>query len=48
MNIKYGRKIHHFCIYLSINKNRYDLVITHALEWPSLTCQWYPGKILYN
>ena len=21
----------------------YDLVITHALEWPSLTCQWLPG-----
>lgn len=20
----------------------YDLVITHALEWPSLTCQWMP------
>ncbi|KAI8387478.1 WD40-repeat-containing domain protein [Blakeslea trispora] len=20
----------------------YDLVITHALEWPSLTCQWFP------
>ena len=19
----------------------YDLVITHALEWPSLTCQWF-------
>lgn len=22
----------------------YDLVITHALEWPSLTCQWLPEK----
>lgn len=22
----------------------YDLVITHALEWPSLTAQWLPGK----
>ncbi|KAG1663769.1 hypothetical protein FOA52_011820 [Chlamydomonas sp. UWO 241] len=22
----------------------YDLVITHALEWPSLTCQWLPNK----
>ncbi|KAG0172844.1 Chromatin assembly complex, subunit 3 [Apophysomyces sp. BC1034] len=20
----------------------YDLVVTHALEWPSLTCQWFP------
>ena len=19
----------------------YDLVITHALEWPTLTCQWF-------
>ena len=22
----------------------YDLVITHALEWPSLTVQWLPDK----
>ncbi len=22
----------------------YDLVVTHALEWPSLTCQWFPDK----
>lgn len=22
----------------------YDLVMTHATEWPSLTCQWLPGK----
>eukprot|EP00245_Coleochaete_scutata_P013461 TRINITY_DN5484_c0_g1_i1.p1 TRINITY_DN5484_c0_g1~~TRINITY_DN5484_c0_g1_i1.p1 ORF type:complete len:425 (+),score=83.86 TRINITY_DN5484_c0_g1_i1:128-1402(+) len=22
----------------------YDLVITHALEWPSLTVQWFPEK----
>ncbi|TFK26744.1 WD40 repeat-like protein [Coprinopsis marcescibilis] len=22
----------------------YDLVITHALDWPSLTCQWLPDK----
>lgn len=20
----------------------YDLLITHALDWPSLTCQWFP------
>lgn len=20
----------------------YDLLVTHALEWPSLTCQWFP------
>ncbi|ORX91076.1 WD40 repeat-like protein [Basidiobolus meristosporus CBS 931.73] len=20
----------------------YDLVVTHALEWPTLTCQWFP------
>ncbi|KAJ7204412.1 WD40 repeat-like protein [Mycena pura] len=20
----------------------YDIVITHALDWPSLTCQWFP------
>eukprot|EP00669_Euglena_mutabilis_P010008 TRINITY_DN4802_c0_g1_i1.p2 TRINITY_DN4802_c0_g1~~TRINITY_DN4802_c0_g1_i1.p2 ORF type:complete len:279 (-),score=58.06 TRINITY_DN4802_c0_g1_i1:562-1359(-) len=24
----------------------YDLVITHSLEWPSLTVQWLPGKAL--
>ncbi|KAI8989370.1 WD40-repeat-containing domain protein [Pilobolus umbonatus] len=23
----------------------YDLVITHALEWPSLTCQWFPDIV---
>ena len=22
----------------------YDLVMTHALEWASLTCQWMPDK----
>ncbi|TDL20887.1 WD40 repeat-like protein [Rickenella mellea] len=22
----------------------YDVVITHALAWPSLTCQWFPDK----
>lgn len=22
----------------------YDLVITHALDWPSLTCQWFPDR----
>jgi histone-binding protein RBBP4 len=22
----------------------YDLVVTHALDWPSLTCQWLPDK----
>jgi len=21
----------------------YDLLVTHALEWPSLTVQWMPG-----
>jgi len=25
----------------------YDIVITHALDWPSLTCQWFPDKELY-
>jgi len=23
----------------------YDLVITHALEWPSLTAQWLPSRV---
>ncbi|EGO05289.1 hypothetical protein SERLA73DRAFT_174369 [Serpula lacrymans var. lacrymans S7.3] len=22
----------------------YDMVITHAFDWPSLTCQWFPDK----
>lgn len=22
----------------------YDFVLTHSLEWPSLTCQWLPGS----
>lgn len=22
----------------------YDFVLTHSLEWPSLTCQWLPTK----
>lgn len=22
----------------------YDLVLTHALEWPSLTLEWFPDK----
>ena len=25
----------------------YDLVMTHALEWPSLTVQWFPDKREY-
>src|SRR6478609_1036083 len=24
----------------------YDLVMTHALEWPSLTVQWLPDKVV--
>lgn len=26
-------------------ENLPDLVITHALEWPSLTVQWLPGRV---
>ena len=26
----------------------YDVVITHALDWPSLTCQWFPDKESYG
>ena len=22
----------------------YDIVVTHALEWPTLTAQWFPDK----
>ena len=25
----------------------YDLVMTHALEWPSLTVEWINGKHVY-
>jgi hypothetical protein len=25
----------------------YDMVITHELEWPSLTVQWMPEKTTY-
>ncbi len=25
----------------------YDLVMTHALEWPSLTAQWLPDVTRY-
>ena len=25
----------------------YDLIITHALEWPSLSVQWLPDKTKY-
>ena len=24
----------------------YDVVMTHALEWPTLTCEWLPGKTM--
>jgi len=26
----------------------YDLVMTHALEWPSLTAQWLPDITRYD
>lgn len=26
----------------------YDLVMTHALEWPSLTVEWLPKKTWYD
>ena len=35
------------CTYFNRKKNApylYDLMITHALDWPSLTCQWFPDK----
>jgi hypothetical protein len=25
----------------------YDLVLTHALVWPSLSVQWFPDRRLY-
>ena len=46
-SIKYGKRILHFCMILVSFKMSFDwltisLVITHALEWPSLTAQWLP------
>jgi hypothetical protein len=26
----------------------YDIVVTHALEWPTLTTQWFPDKETYR
>ena len=26
----------------------YDLVVSHTLEWPSLTVQWFPDKTSYD
>ena len=46
-SIKYGKRILHFCMTL-VSFTPFDwlfiisLVITHALEWPSLTAQWLP------
>ena len=46
-SIKYGKRILHFCMIL-VSFTPFDwlfiisLVITHALEWPSLTAQWLP------
>lgn len=25
----------------------YDMVITHNLTWPTLTCQWLPKRSMY-
>jgi histone-binding protein RBBP4 len=25
----------------------YDLIVTHALEWPTLTAQWFPDVEVY-
>jgi len=48
-SIKYGKRILHFCMTLVSFKMSFDWlaltifsVITHALEWPSLTAQWLP------
>lgn len=26
----------------------YDMVVTHALEWPTLTMQWMPDKEVFS
>lgn len=30
----------HFCMEITVS---YDLILSHALEWPSLSVQWLPG-----
>lgn len=32
---------------LTLDAGSYDLVMTHALEWPSLTAQWLPDVTRY-
>ena len=31
-----------FCFFVTITVS-YDLILSHALEWPSLSVQWLPG-----
>lgn len=26
---------------------RYDTILSHALEWPSLSVQWIPGCVMF-
>lgn len=32
------------CVLTTSTPFLYDTVITHALTWPSLTCQWLPDR----
>jgi len=32
---------------LRVSPFLYDIVVTHALEWPTLTTQWFPDKETY-
>ena len=27
---------------------RYDVILSHALEWPSLSVQWLPGCTMFR
>jgi len=45
-NTKYGKRIGlRRCVEgLTFSPFLYDIVVTHALEWPTLTTQWFPDK----
>jgi histone-binding protein RBBP4 len=36
--------IHKYSHIVRLSLFRYDIVMTHSLEWPSLTCQWLPSS----
>ena len=43
-SIQYGKITNTYCILQSMRGlvRRYDLIMMHSLEWPSLTVEWLP------